>query len=351
VAGLERLKDDESLVFPLGLRSHRYVCADGAPSALAASVAGLSPTEVMVVTDANVRRARGGYFQALSQRLEFRTIEIEPGESNKTLAAVTSIWSEILASADRKSVVVALGGGIVGDLAGFAAATALRGIRFVQAPTTLLAMVDASIGGKTGFDHAAGKNRIGAFHQPSMIFADLAHLETLTERELRAGLAEVVKMAVAIDGELFSALEKPALDRHAVVLGSAAAKIRVVKDDEREETGLRALLNFGHTVGHAIEVAGNYTDFLHGEAVAMGMMAELEATHRLGFTPGPVVSDVRALLERLGLPTKNPAKIERFLRADKKRIQNEILFPVVRGIGEASVERIPLETLMKALGE
>src|SRR5581483_9972346 len=190
---------------------------------------------------------------------------------------------------DRDALVVAFGGGVVGDLAGFAAACLLRGVRFVQAPTTLLAMVDSSVGGKTGFDHPAGKNLIGAFHQPSAVVADLAHLRTLPARERTAGLAEVVKIAVATDGALLDRVERDAaaLGRGEagallpVVREAIAAKIRIVRDDERE-AGARALLNLGHTVGHALEAHGGYAALLHGEAVALGLIAEMSAAAALG---------------------------------------------------------------------
>jgi shikimate kinase/3-dehydroquinate synthase len=351
---LFHLRDDTSLVVPLGLRSHRWECIEAAPEVLAARVQALKPTQVIVVTDENIARARQSFFDSLAQNLTFSTITIAPGEAHKTLATVSHLWDELLGRGlDRDGVVLAVGGGIVGDLSGFAAATALRGVRWVNAPTTLLAMVDASIGGKTGFDHRSGKNRLGAFHQACSVVADLAHLTTLPDREVRAGLAEVVKVAVATDSDLFGTIETSPEANGALVTSAAAAKIRVVKEDEFERTGLRALLNLGHTFGHALEVAGDFTTHLHGEAVAIGMIAELAATHRLGFTPPSVVTDVRAMLERLGLPTTVPSSLmERTfasLGADKKRSARSIGLPVVRGIGECSIEWITIETLIKAL--
>lgn len=351
---LARHKDDSALVVPLGRRSHRYECVEAAPEVLAGRLRALSPTQVVVVTDENVARWRAVFLDALKSKIGFEKVVLPAGEAHKTLATVEWLWNEILGRGiDRDSVLVALGGGVVGDLVGFAAATALRGVRWVQAPTTLLSMVDASIGGKTGFDHPSGKNRIGAFHQPSAIVADLAHLTTLPEREKRAGLAEVVKIAVATDAKLFAAIEGAPAVTAPLLTSAAAAKIRIVKEDEFERTGVRTVLNLGHTVGHALELAGGFTTHLHGEAVAIGTIAELEATERLGWTPSSVVDDTRAILERLGLPTTIPAALREptlaGLIADKKRLASSILVPVVRGIGEATLERIPLATWSAAV--
>lgn len=349
VRALAPLQGDTSTVVPLGKRSHLHRAVDGSPEVLAGAIASLSPSATLVVTDANVARHRAGALAALG-----RFVALVPGEENKTLEATARIWDAALdAGLDRDAVIVAFGGGIVGDVAGFVAATALRGMRWVQAPTTLLAMVDASIGGKTGFDHASGKNRIGAFHQPSGIVADLAHLTTLPDREVRAGMAEVVKIAVARDSELFEMLEAGSPDRMEIVRRSAVAKIRIVREDENDRGGLRAVLNLGHTVGHALEAAGNYRTHLHGEAVAIGLIEELDATTRLGSTPPDVMTRVKALLEKLGLPTKaddalRTRALDR-LAADKKRIRNAIELPMVTGVGTSRVERVPLPTFRSAL--
>jgi shikimate kinase/3-dehydroquinate synthase len=318
---------------------------------------------VVLVTDSNVKRARGAALEAALRPLavEVTRVTLPPGESQKTLTTVGTIWDAALgAGVDREALVVAAGGGVVGDMAGFAAATLLRGVRFVQVPTTLLAMVDASVGGKTGFDHPTGKNLIGAFHQPSAVVSDVAHLETLAVRERTAGLAEVVKIALTSNGDLFDRLEREAA---ALARGDAAAllpvlrdaidaKIRIVRDDERE-AGARALLNLGHTVGHALEAHGNYANLLHGEAVALGLVAELRACATLGWTPARLVERTRALLTALGLPvTVMTSELEaswHYVGADKKRARGAVRLPVVMAPGQARVERVPLGTLRDAV--
>jgi shikimate kinase/3-dehydroquinate synthase len=233
-------------------------------------------------------------------------------------------------------------------------------VRFVQAPTTLLSMVDASVGGKTGFDHPTGKNLIGAFHQPSAVVADLAHLTTLPARQRAAGLAEIVKIALARDGALLDRLEAdaPALARgdiealSPIVRAAIQAKIRVVRDDERE-SGVRALLNLGHTAGHALEAHGGYERWLHGEAIALGTIVELRATAALGWTPAALVERTSALLASLGLPTAvsrdEVAAAWPFVSSDKKRTRDSVRLPVVTGAGEAHVERVRLTELKEAV--
>jgi shikimate kinase/3-dehydroquinate synthase len=318
---------------------------------------------VVVVTDSNVQRARGQAFDVALRALAIDVVRVTlpPGEIYKTLATVSTIWDGALAGkVDRDAVVLAAGGGVVGDLAGFAAACLLRGVRFVQAPTTLLAMVDASVGGKTGFDHPTGKNLVGAFHQPSAVVADLEHLQTLSARERRAGLAEVAKIALATDGGLLAELERTASALAAgdvaallpIVRSAIDAKIRVVRDDERE-SGARALLNLGHTVGHALETHGGYSRWLHGEAVALGTVVELRATATLGLTPPDLPARAAALFEALGLPSKvsasEVAASWRFVSGDKKRAGTQLKLPVVTAPGVSHVEKVPLTSLEKAV--
>jgi len=353
----------EPLVVSLGGRSYTIDVCDDEPSRLTDAIARLAPSSVVLVTDSNVQRARGAAIEAALGPLAIpgTRVTLPPGEKQKTLASASTIWDAALgAGVDRDALVLAVGGGVVGDLAGFASACLLRGVRFVQVPTTLLAMVDASVGGKTGFDHPAGKNLVGAFHQPSAVVADLAHLGTLPARERTSGLAEVLKIALTSDAALLERLERdaPALARgeHAalgpVVRAAIEAKIRVVRDDERE-AGVRVLLNLGHTVGHALEAHGGYHRWLHGEAVALGVVAELEAGVRLGFTPPALVERARTLLGALGLPTR----VERtelaaswpYVAADKKRAGSHLRLPVVAAPGEARVERVRLEALHLAV--
>jgi shikimate kinase / 3-dehydroquinate synthase len=363
VAAVMSLVDRDPLVVPLGSRSYAIdVCVD-APSRLTDAIARCKPSSIVLVTDSNVQRARHGAIDAALRPLGARIsrVTLPPGESQKTLASVATIWDAALgAGVDRDALVVAAGGGVVGDLAGFAAACLLRGVRFVQVPTTLLSMVDSSVGGKTGFDHAVGKNLIGAFHQPSAVVADLGHLATLPVRERAAGLAEVVKIALATDRAL---LEKLELHAEALAAGETAAlvpvvraaidaKIRIVRDDERE-SGPRALLNLGHTVGHAIEAHGGYARWLHGEAIAIGTVVEMRATAALGWTPVALVDRGARLFAALGLPTHvDRAELTAswpFVGSDKKRSGDAVRLPVVSAAGMSHVTRVGLPALRDAV--
>jgi shikimate kinase / 3-dehydroquinate synthase len=359
---LEVVRRDPLLV-PLGTRSYTVdVCLDE-PARLAGALMRCSASALILVTDANVLAARGGAFaKALTAyRGEVTRVVLEPGEVHKNLDAVKSIWDAALsAGVDRDAVVLAIGGGVVGDLAGFAAACLLRGVRLIQVPTTLLSMIDSSVGGKTGLDHPTGKNLIGAFFQPVAVVADIAHLSTLDRRQLAAGLAEAVKIAVATDEVFLERLEAlaPALARAEpealteVVRRAVRAKILVVRDDERE-AGIRALLNLGHTVGHALEAHAGYDRWLHGEAVALGTLAEMRATAALGWTPTALVGRIADLQRSLGLPQDiDASEVEAswpFAAADKKRAGDSLRLPVVVGPGRAEVKRVPLAELKKAL--
>jgi shikimate kinase / 3-dehydroquinate synthase len=363
VDAVAALVERDPLVVPLGSRSYSIEVCLEAPARLTDAIARCGPSSIVLVTDSNVQRARGAAIDASLRPLGARItrITLPPGELHKTLASVATVWDAALgAGVDRDAVMVAVGGGVVGDLAGFAAACLLRGVRFVQVPTTLLAMVDSSVGGKTGFDHAVGKNLIGAFHQPSAVVADLGHLATLPARERAAGLAEVVKIALATDARLLDELElhAEALARGAtealipVVRAAIEAKIRVVRDDERE-TGPRALLNLGHTVGHAIEAHGGYARWLHGEAVAIGTVVEMRATASLGWTPPGLVERGAALFSALGLPTHvDRAELAAswpFVANDKKRSRDAVRLPVVTGAGQSHVARVGLASLREAV--
>jgi len=276
-------------------------------------------------------------------------IMVEDGEQAKRWETLDVIIGAMLeARCDRRTVVVALGGGVIGDLAGFAAAVYQRGIPFVQVPTTLLAQVDSSVGGKTGINHALGKNMIGAFHQPLAVIADVGALGTLPPRELRAGLAEVIKHGLVLDAAFFAWLEAhmerllggdPQALTHAV-LRSCELKAEVVAADERE-SGLRAILNFGHTFGHAIEAGVGYGTWLHGEAVAAGMVMAAELSARAGTLDASAVARLRALLARTGLPIAGPALApERYLELmaiDKKAAAGKIRFVTLEAIGRAAL--------------
>jgi len=289
-------------------------------------------------------------------------IQIPDGEEYKNSATLSAVYDELIeAGLDRKSFVVALGGGVVGDLAGFAAATYLRGIPFVQVPTTLLAQVDSSVGGKTAIDHPRGKNLIGAFYQPRLVLIDVATLTTLTEREYRAGLAEVIKYGVAIDRSFFEYLEEHAAAIVAkeqeclevMIRRCCGIKARVVEEDERE-SGLRAVLNYGHTLGHAFETVAGYRELVHGEAVALGMVLAARISAALGHCNAGDVERVRALITRLGLETlPPPAERSKLLEAivtDKKSRNGTINFICNQGIGNFAVEQLLPEKMLSLSG-
>ena len=288
------------------------------------------------------------YLDALIANLAGRSVEsinLPDGEAHKTVATVESIIDKLVEGrANRDTTVIALGGGVVGDIAGFAAASYMRGVGFIQVPTSLLAQVDSSVGGKTGVNHAKGKNLIGAFHQPNVVLIDTDTLATLPDRELKAGLAEVIKHGAAIDADFFVWLEDnidallakdPAALSHAIQR-SCEIKARVVADDERE-AGRRAILNFGHTFGHAIEHCQGYGDWLHGEAVASGMvMAAM-----LSDVAQDELSRLVDLTRRAGLPVKPPKigadAMMRAMGMDKKVLQKELRFVLLKELGSAFV--------------
>lgn len=287
-------------------------------------------------------------------------------EEHKNLDAAKRLFDACIeAQLDRKGVIVALGGGVVGDVAGFVAATFLRGVAFVQCPTTLLAMVDASIGGKVAVDLPAGKNLVGAFHQPKLVAADLSVLKSLPPREWRTGMAEVIKYGFIADAKLLDLLERVTLDdlktRPAlledIVARSAAIKARVVSKDERETKGLREILNLGHTFGHAIESVTGYGKYTHGEAISIGMAAAARLSHKLGLVPVAYVFRTDNILNRWGLPVRveRPlprAKILSAMSRDKKTIAGMFRFVVSTGPGRAKVVKdIPKPLLNGVLAD
>ena len=276
-------------------------------------------------------------------------IVIDDGEQAKSWQTLDRIFDALLkARFGRDSLIVALGGGVVGDVTGFAAATYQRGVPYLQIPTTLLAQVDSSVGGKTAINHARGKNMVGAFHQPLAVIADVATLDTLPERELKAGIAEVIKHGVILDAAFLGWLESNmakllARDRAALehaIRRSCELKAQVVGTDERE-SGARALLNFGHTFGHAIELGAGYGEWLHGEAVAAGMVMAAELSARVGTLARADVERVRVLLARAGLPVKGPSftpeRYVELMQGDKKAAAGGLRFVLLEGLGKASV--------------
>jgi shikimate kinase/3-dehydroquinate synthase len=361
---IRALAERDPLVMPLGERSYALDFVIGAPARVTDAIASLAPSSLVVVTDSHVQRARGAALDKVLKPLALPVtrVSLSPGESQKVLASAGAIWDAALgAGVDRDALVVSFGGGVVGDLAGFAAATLLRGVRVLHVPTTLLSMVDSSVGGKTGIDHPAGKNLVGAFHQPSAVVIDLAHLTTLPKREIRAGLAEIVKIAITSDAALLETIEAQAIsltsgDLEAlapVVRAAVRAKIALVQDDERETTGQRAILNFGHTLGHAIETFGGFERWIHGEAVALGTVAELAVGVTLGKTPPALVKRIRALFGRLGLATDLPAAellaALPHLARDKKRVKDGFKLPLVHAAGHTVVEYVSRASLEAAV--
>lgn len=313
---------------------------------------GASQAAVLTVPPVSRRHASRVLRSLKEAGLKARRFEVPDGERSKSLAQAAKLYEALLeARTARDTVVVAVGGGVVGDLAGFVAATLLRGLPFVQVPTSLLAMVDSSVGGKTGVNVAQGKNLVGAFHQPKLVWMDAATLRSLPRRQRVAGMAEVIKHAAIWDAALFSRLEEdlerlldlepelllPILERNCQI------KAEVVSRDEREG-GLRRLLNFGHTLGHAAEALKRYRGVLHGEAVAMGMVYAAHRSEALGLCPEGTADRLKALLVRAGLPTELPDFPRRAyltaVRADKKREDTRIHFVALRGIGRA--ETVPL---------
>jgi 3-dehydroquinate synthase len=295
---------------------------------------------------------------ALKQRYHsVHILELPDGEEHKNWQTLNLIFDALLQhGCDRKTVLFALGGGVVGDMTGFAAASYMRGVPFVQVPTTLLAQVDSSVGGKTGINHPLGKNMIGAFYQPRLVVCDLATLDTLPERELSAGLAEVIKYGPIADME-FMAWQEGAMealrarDRAALahaVRRSCEIKAWVVGQDERE-SGLRAILNFGHTFGHAIEAGMGYGVWLHGEAVGAGMVMAAELSMRMGLVDQAFVQRLRSLIARAGLPVKAPVldaadnagRYLELMRVDKKAESGEIRFVLIDGPGKAVLRAAP----------
>ncbi len=293
--------------------------------------------------------------------LHHAALVLPDGEAHKNLDAVTQVFDALAAlGASRDATLIALGGGVIGDLSGFAAACWMRGIDFVQMPTTLLAMVDSSVGGKTGVNLPAGKNLVGAFHQPRAVIADTTTLTTLPVREYRAGLAEVVKYGAIADAPFLAWLEThadalAARDPEALAIAietSCRSKAAIVARDEHEH-GDRALLNFGHTFGHALETVAGYGSLLHGEAVAIGMLLAARLSHRLGRAPASDGIRLAALLTRLGLPTEPPPldtqRLLQAMRLDKKNLGGRLRLILWRGIGQAEIVPDVEETAVLAV--
>lgn len=318
---------------------------------------------ILVVTDQNVARLYLDRLRPVLDRIRHKRRVILPdGEQHKTVESWQRITDELVTlKAQRDATVLALGGGVIGDMAGFAAACYMRGIRVVQMPTTLLAQVDASVGGKTGVNHSKGKNLIGAFHAPAAVVADLDTLSSLDERDYRAGLAEVVKYGAIRDPGLFAWLEANAEGLNSrlpqtlmeAVFQSVRNKAEVVAADEHE-SGLRALLNFGHTFGHALETVTAYEVWRHGEAVAIGMVLATRLSEILGRVEVGTCDRLTDLLKRLKLPTALPAdqdpdRLLQLMRLDKKNRADQIRLILLDAIGKASVVPCPADDIREVL--
>ncbi|SFM71965.1 bifunctional shikimate kinase/3-dehydroquinate synthase AroKB [Rugamonas rubra] len=319
--------------------------------------------KVAIVTNSTVAPL---YLERLEQGLraagkQVISIVLPDGEEHKNWASLMAIFDALLAAkADRKTTLVALGGGVIGDLTGYAAASYMRGVDFIQVPTTLLSQVDSSVGGKTGINHPLGKNMIGAFYQPRAVIADTATLETLPARELSAGLAEVIKHGAIIDAAFFDWIEANIAllvgrDKGALayaIARSCEIKAEVVRQDEREG-GLRAILNFGHTFGHAIEAGLGYGHWLHGEAVGCGMVMAADLSARMGLVEQATVARVRALVAAAGLPVKAPdlgtARWLELMEVDKKNEGGAIKFILLKPLGSPSITHAPQELLLATL--
>ena len=365
-----------TITVPLAAQAYPIVLGPGSLASLAELLMAQgirADTRVLLVTNPEVERHYGATCRHSLEEAGFpvQTLVIEAGEDQKTPATVALIHDAAFRHRlERGSLIVALGGGVVGDMAGFAAATWLRGIAVVQVPTTLLAMVDAAIGGKTGVNHPGGKNLIGAFHQPKLVLIDPAVLHTLPEREFRAGMAEVIKYGVIGDPALFGDLEAAAqrdplgglANRQSVGEGllerllerSASAKARVVAADEREG-GLRAILNYGHTLGHAVETLTGYGTYLHGEAVGLGMLAAGEISLAMGLWHPRDQQRQRAVIAAAGLPLAWPAldpqAVLACLQGDKKVRSGRVRFVLPTAIGAVEIrDDVEPATIRTALG-
>jgi 3-dehydroquinate synthase len=319
------------------------------------------PSRVVIITHPSINQLYGEKLSSSFSKANLPTdiIEVPEGEKSKSLEQAEKIYDQLLKwKCDRQTVLVALGGGVIGDLTGFIAATYVRGVTFIQVPTTLLAQVDSSVGGKTAVNHPLGKNMIGVFYQPKLVVVDIETLKTLPEKEYKAGIAEIIKHGVIEDAELFGYLEshvEPIMAQESeplehIIATSCAIKARVVEKDERE-SHYRMVLNFGHTVGHAVESLTGYSKFIHGEAVAIGMVYAAKLSHLMGRCIEEVTHRITGLIENFGLPTKlPPLKAEDMIQSmylDKKTAHKKIRFILVKDIGTIEIVDSVAESLIK----
>jgi 3-dehydroquinate synthase len=359
--------DVRTVKVPLGNRSYSIKIGEGLLGDLGSHCARLSlGTRCAIITDTNVGRrfAKPAFDSLVREGFDPALLVVPAGETAKSLKSVQTCYNQLAAHRiERKSFIVALGGGVVGDLAGFVAATYLRGVPFVQVPTTLLAQVDSSVGGKVGVNLKAGKNLVGAFHQPRLVLCDLDTLKTLPEREFRCGLAEIVKYGIIYDAELFQRIEhhggqllaRDPKTLAAVIARCCEIKAEVVGKDETESS-LRQILNFGHTIGHAIEAISGYGKYLHGEAIAIGQVLAARLSESLAGLPQRDAVRIGSVFAALGLPNRvrltEPQKRRLFaaMRLDKKVSNGEIKFVLAKRIGKATWgKHVPDALLRQAL--
>ena len=305
------------------------------------------PTDRIVITDENLMRVYGG-----NENLK-NAVVVPPGEGSKSLEVYSAVIRTLAQRrVSRKTTLVAFGGGVVGDLAGFLAASYMRGIAFIQIPTTLLAMVDSSVGGKVGIDLPEGKNLVGAFKPPTAVFIDTSLLATLPEREVRAGMAEIWKYGYILDRDLVTRLEETYAADEAVIHRCIQLKAQVVEADEFETNGERAKLNFGHTIGHAVEAAMAYEGMLHGEAISIGMVAEARLGEHMGFTQPGTAETIQRHLNSQGLPTRIPGHLSQdqlvdAMYRDKKAASGKLAFSLVQSLGECKLVQDVPETAVR----
>lgn len=349
----------------LGSRSYKVHISAGILSGKLGSLISGFPgiTKVIIITDKNVERSYGDIVtKALHDyKLDATVVSIDPGEEQKSLSMAEDLYNRLFEHGmDRKGLIIALGGGVVGDLAGYVAATYMRGIPYVQVPTTLVAQIDSSIGGKVAVNHARGKNLIGCFYQPKAVYIDPLTLKTLPREEIAQGLVEVIKYGVIRDASFFDYLDKnlpgalhlepDILEK--VIENCCRIKAWVVERDEREETGLRSILNYGHTLGHAIEAVGKYKGPRHGEGVAIGMILATGIAVRLGMADEKVLERQRQLLQRAGAPTyyrEDAEPLFDFLYRDKKTVGGRLNFVLPVKIGKVVLKEVDIDVVREVL--
>ncbi len=351
----------------LGERSYDIVIDSGILPNIGEAIKGFAFSKVAVISNPTVFNLYGNVVINSIKNAGFEPIHviIPDGEEYKNFNQTYQILTELLKNKlDRKSCLIALGGGVIGDITGFAASIYMRGIHFIQAPTTLLSQVDSSVGGKTGVNHELGKNMIGAFYQPRLVWIDIDTLKTLPKREILCGIAEIIKYGVIWDEGLFEFLKKNkdsilTLNTERlihIIRRSCEIKAEVVSADERE-TGLRAILNYGHTIGHAIETETGYSRFLHGEAVAIGMNLEAWLSEIMGFLDRKYALKIKAVIDSYGLPSELPAdlnadKLISHMKLDKKVEAGEMKFILPENIGKVRIQKgIGIEDIKRAIAK